>query len=151
MFRLPPQIVRLVLLTVGIVGTYVLARMVLTPASFGQYGWYRGDALMELASRPVGFAGKASCVICHTEQAQKLAKAGHNTLSCESCHGPLQRHAADPVSVKLKKDETISDCLRCHQSNPSRPKWHKQIVAKDHYTGDKCTDCHPPHVPIETQ
>jgi nitrate/TMAO reductase-like tetraheme cytochrome c subunit len=40
-------------------------------------------------------------------------------------------------------------CLRCHEANPSRPKWHKQIVSKDHYTGSKCTECHVPHSPLE--
>ncbi len=39
-------------------------------------------------------------------------------------------------------------CLRCHEANPSRPKWHKQIVSKNHYPG-KCTECHVPHSPSE--
>ena len=46
--KLPPQIVRLVLLTVGIVGSYLVARYFLTPSSFGQYGFYRGQALEEV-------------------------------------------------------------------------------------------------------
>ena len=148
---MPPQITRLVLLTIDIVGTSVLARVVLTPRSFGQYGWYRGDALMERASLPVEFAGKKFCAECHEPQSEKLAQSGHKTLSCEACHGPLQWHADDPLSKKLRKEDAFADCLRCHQSNPSRPKWHKQIVAKDHYSGDKCIDCHPPHVPMEVQ
>ena len=36
--RMPPQIVRLVLLTIAIVGSYLVARYFLTPPSFGQYG-----------------------------------------------------------------------------------------------------------------
>jgi hypothetical protein len=42
-----------------------------------------------------------------------------------------------------------SHCIRCHESNPSRPTWFKQIVTKDHYAG-KCTECHLPHQPNET-
>jgi hypothetical protein len=148
-FRLPPQIVRLVLLTIGIVGSYVVARYFLTPVSFGEYGWYRGDALRERASLPTAFAGKQSCLECHETQGEKLAKSGHKTLSCEACHGPLAWHAADPMSGKLDKNAVISDCLRCHESNPSRPKLHKQIVAKEHYSGEKCSECHQPHLPME--
>jgi hypothetical protein len=148
--RMPPQIIRLVFLTISIVGSYLLARAVLTPSSFGQYGWYRGDALAERASLPTVFAGKTACAQAYPEQSEKLAKFGHKTLSCEACHGPAQVNAATH-EVKLDK-EVQTSCLRCHEANPSRPSWHKQVVAKDHYnTGDKCTECHPPHAPLEAQ
>jgi hypothetical protein len=148
-FHMPPQIVRLVLLTIGIIGSYIVARHFMTPSSFGEYGFYRGDALMERASLPAEFAGKKACIECHEPQGEQLAKAGHKSLSCEACHGPLAWHAADPLSGKLDKNQVISDCLRCHEANPTRPKIHKQIVAKDHYSGDKCSECHQPHVPME--
>ena len=150
-FRMPPQIVRLVLLTIGIVASYVVARYFLTPSSFGQYGWYRGEALLERASLPVVFAGREKCAECHEPQNEQLLKAGHKTLSCEACHGPLQAHAADPVSTQTRKEDAFSTCLRCHEANPSRPKSHKQVVAKDHYSGQKCIECHPPHAPMEAQ
>jgi hypothetical protein len=60
-FKLPPQILRLVLLTLAIVGSYLIARAFLTPASFGEFGWYRGEALVELRSRPPVYAGKQAC------------------------------------------------------------------------------------------
>jgi hypothetical protein len=44
-FKMPPQIVRLVLLTFAIVGSYLVARSFLTPRSFGELGWYRAEAL----------------------------------------------------------------------------------------------------------
>jgi len=144
---MPPQITRLVLLTVGIVGTYLVARYFLTPQSFGQYGFYRGAALTELRSRPVVFAGKKECESCHSDQAQKLAKYAHKTLSCEGCHGAGQAHAED-FDLKLAALD-YSHCLRCHEANPSRPKWHKQVSVKDHYPGEKCTGCHVPHAPSE--
>ena len=157
--KLPPQILRLVLLTLGIVGSYLVARAFLTPASFGEYGWFRGDALQELAARTPVFAGKQACDECHADVLQKLAKDAHKTLSCEACHGVSRLHAdnpnipagreqadgADMGPVKL----TGSHCIRCHEANPSRPKWFKQIVIKDHY-GTKCTDCHMPHQPNQT-
>ncbi len=42
-------------------------RAVLVPKSFGQYGHYRGDALAEIAARPVSFAGHQACEDCHTD------------------------------------------------------------------------------------
>ena len=148
---MPPQILRLFLLFVAIVGTYFLARLFLTPPSFRQYGWYRGVALTELTARPVVFAGRQACDKCHKDQYQKLLKFEHKTLSCEGCHGPGQAHA-DNADVTIDKS-SFGVCLRCHEANPSRPKWHKQIVSKTHYsstTGSKCTECHAPHAPSET-
>ncbi len=147
-FKVPPQIVRLLLLAIAIVGSYAVARSILTPKTFGQYGWYRGEALAEMASREPVFAGKKACEECHSDEVQKLAKFGHKTLSCEGCHGAGQAHADNP-DIKIEV-LNFSQCLRCHQSNPSRPKWHKQIVVKTHYSsGSKCTECHVPHAPGE--
>jgi hypothetical protein len=146
-FRMPPQIARLVLLTIGIVATYLLARSFLTPPSFGQLGWYRADALGELTARPLVFAGKKACDECHSEVLKKLAKAEHKTLACEGCHGAGQAHADNP-DLKLGVLH-ISHCLRCHEASPSRPKWLKQITVKNHYVGQKCTECHKPHEPNE--
>ena len=145
--KLPPQVVRLVLLTVAIVGSYLIARYFLTPASFGQYGFYRGDALDEIASHPLAFAGKESCEDCHYDEYEMLTRFEHKTLSCEGCHGAGQAHVDDP-DIKLTI-LNISHCVRCHEYNPSRPEWHKQIDLREHYAGDACTDCHVPHAPSE--
>ena len=144
---MPPQIVRLVLLTVGIVVTYLIAKTVLTPKSFGQYGWYRGDALEEAASREPVLAGRRACEECHSDIEQIFVKGGHKTLSCEGCHVSGEAHAKNP-DVKIDK-RSYSSCVRCHEANPSRPAWHKQINSRTHYSGDKCTDCHIPHNPSE--
>src|SRR5512143_1384908 len=118
-FKMPPQIVRLVLLTLFIVGSYMVARFCLTPASFAEIGFYRANALGELASRPITFAGRKACDECHSEHFQKVAKAEHKNLSCEGCHGPAQGHVDNP-DVKLEK-LTFSHCVRCHEASPSRP------------------------------
>ncbi|HEV2209289.1 MAG TPA: hypothetical protein VG167_10975 [Verrucomicrobiae bacterium] len=145
--NMPPQLFRLCLLVVGIVVVYSTARYFLTPPSFGQYGWYRGEALGELASRDPVFAGKQACEECHSDELQKLAKYEHKTLSCEGCHGPQQAHVENPDIIPPKIGSGV--CLRCHEANPSRPKWHKQIVIKTHYGGGKCVECHVPHAPSE--
>ena len=146
-FKLPPQILRLVLLTLGIIGSYLIARAFLTPASFGDRGWYRAEALVELRSRTPVYAGKQACDECHSDQLQILAKFEHKTLSCEACHGVSREHADNPDVLPAKPAGDF--CLRCHEANPSRPKWFKQIVAKDHYSG-KCIECHKPHQPSQT-
>lgn len=144
---MPPQIFRLVLLTIAIVVTYLVARYLLTPASFHQYGFYRGEALLEHASREPVYAGRSACNECHEDIAKKLLAKEHRTLGCETCHGVSQAHVDNP-DVKLVK---IGDsyCLRCHENIGSRPAWLKQIVVKDHFRGDKCTGCHVPHQPTE--
>ncbi|MBM3880762.1 MAG: hypothetical protein FJ387_13780 [Verrucomicrobia bacterium] len=146
-FSLPPQILRLVLLTIAIVAVYLVARYFLTPPSFGQFGFYRGDVLQELASLEPVYAGKKACEECHSEQYQQVAQAEHKSVSCEACHGSGQAHAEDP-DVKMAI-LGFSRCVRCHEENPSRPKWHKQINSRTHYTGEKCTECHLPHQPNE--
>jgi hypothetical protein len=146
-FKLPPQILRLVLLTLIIVGSYLVARAFLTPQSFGEYGWYRGDALGEIAARTPVFAGKQACDKCHSDILHKLAADAHKTLSCEACHGVSREHADNPVLLPVKV--TGNQCIRCHEANPSRPAWFKQIVVKDHYSGE-CTECHLPHQPTPT-
>jgi hypothetical protein len=145
--KMPPQVFRLVLLTIAIVGSYLMARSLLTPPSFGQYGFYRGEALAEHMSPTPVYAGRKACAECHEDTVKKLALKEHKTLGCETCHGVSQPHVDNP-DVKLVK---IGDdfCLRCHESNGSRPSWIKQIVVKDHFRGDKCTGCHLPHQPSE--
>ena len=145
--RIPPQIVRIVLLTIGIVASFLVARYFLTPPSFGQYGFYRGDALNEMASYPIAFAGKKACEECHFDEYEMLDQFEHKTLSCEGCHGAGQAHADDPdVEMEVL---TYSHCVRCHEANPSRPALHMQIDSKDHYTGDSCAECHVSHAPSE--
>jgi hypothetical protein len=144
--RIPPQIVRLVLLTVGIVASYLIARVILTPSSFGQYGWYRGAALEEIGARTPVYAGKKACDECHSDILKKLGGDAHKTLSCEGCHGVCRDHAENPDVLPVKL--TGSHCIRCHEANPSRPAWFKQIVVKGHY-GPKCAECHVPHQPTQ--
>lgn len=146
--KIPPQVTRILLLTIGIVGSYSVARYFLTPPSFNEYGWYRGNALMELASYDRVYAGSQACEECHADEYEKVRAGVHKTLSCEGCHGAGQAHVDNP-DIHSMTILTYSHCVRCHEANPSRPKWHKQINSKEHYAGDKCTECHVPHQPTE--
>ena len=117
-FRLPPQILRLVLLTLAIVGSYLVARAFLAPPSFGQYGWYRGAALAEIASRPPVFAGKKACDECHSDILHKLAADAHKTLSCEACHGVSREHARQPGHPAGQGDRQLLHPVPRSQSGP---------------------------------
>jgi hypothetical protein len=146
--KLPPQILRLVLLTILIVAGYLGMRVALTPATFGEFGWYRGRALADLAAQPITYAGRKSCSECHSEIESLLSGKSHRGLSCEGCHGPGQGHADNPdVKIGLA---TTADCLRCHEQAPTRPAWHKQIRAKEHYAEFRCVECHLPHAPADS-
>jgi len=145
LFRMPPQIFRLVLLIFAIVVIYLVARILLTPSSFRDYGFYRGAALAEnMAHTPV-FAGKKACDECHSDILAKLAKDVHQTLACEGCHGVSRDHVDNPeLKLVIPEDDT---CIRCHEANPSRPAWFRQIKVKDHYMENHCAECHVPHQP----
>ncbi len=148
-FKLPPQVLRLVLLTAVIVVSYLVARTLLTPASFREHGFYRGAALAELASIPPVFAGKKSCEECHSEEFEKLAKDSHRNLSCEGCHGVSLAHCANPEVKPPVPKPPMTVCVRCHEANPSRPASHHQIKVSNHYADQPCTECHVPHQPNE--
>src|SRR5512142_2814369 len=120
--KMPPQILRIVLLAAAIVGSYLVARDLLTPPSFKQYGrFFRGAALEELAAREPAYAGREACAECHEDEVKALAGHDHKSLSCEGCHGPSQAHAEAPDNVK-PQPLTYGHCLRCHEANVSRPK-----------------------------
>jgi predicted CXXCH cytochrome family protein len=146
---MPPQLLRLVLLTLLIVGTYGVARVALTPPTFGQYGHYRGGALQEAAERKPLFAGTKACNECHDEVVDKLAKDRHKTVGCESCHGPSRVHAQNPDLATTKPAENF--CVRCHLTEVARPAKQKQIVLTEHFPGDRCIECHVAHQPNKSK
>lgn len=154
--KMPPQIFRLVLLTIAIVVTYLIARYLLTPATFGQYGFYRGETLLDHMSHTPVFAGRKACLECHEAIQDQLFKGEHKTIGCETCHGGVMSGESKSLTKEHAKDPNVdlpkigdSGCLRCHEANPSRPAWLKQIDPKDHYREDKCVGCHVPHQPNE--
>jgi uncharacterized CHY-type Zn-finger protein len=130
----------------GIV-VFVVARSFLVPRSFGQYGHYRGDAIQEIAAKPVVFAGHQACESCHTDVLEVKAKGKHTRVACESCHGALAAHADDPGSVLPEKLDTAVLCVRCHEANNAKPKWFPQVISADHSSGLPCDTCHQPHSP----
>jgi hypothetical protein len=125
----------------------VIARGLLVPHSFGRYGHFRGDAMREIAARPVSFAGHQTCETCHSEVLDVKAKGKHARVGCESCHGPLANHA-DDLSITPQKLDVAVLCVRCHEASTAKPKWFPQVASEDHSSGVPCDTCHQPHTPV---
>ncbi len=127
---------------------FLLVRAHFVPKSFGQYGHYRGDALAELSSKPLSFAGHQACEECHGDVLEMKKAGKHAGVNCEACHGPLATHAADPTSVVPQLPDTAVLCARCHEENIAKPKSFPQVVSKEHSGGVVCKSCHVPHSPL---
>ncbi len=142
------HLVRLGILFVIFVVAFLVIRSALIPAGFGVYGHYRAGALDDNMAVPMKYAGQTACADCHGDvvEARTHGPAGH-PISCESCHGPLAAHAADPGTVAATKPDTRDNCLRCHDYRPARPVGFPQIMPAQHAPEGPCTDCHVPHAP----
>lgn len=129
------------------VGVFVVLRSILVPKGFGEYGHYRPGALADAAARPPAFAGHAACADCHQDVVDSQKGSKHAAVSCEACHGPLARHAADPAAQTPEKKTPGSLCMICHAPNVAKPKSFPQIDVKTHGEGNPCAACHGPHAP----
>ena len=147
---MPPQIKRLLPLFALFIGLFLLVRHFLVPATFGEYGHYRGMSLRENAENSRHYAGKTACAECHDDMASELASDVHSGLSCEICHGPGLDHATYSDSVGISKPSGRDFCGLCHSLNPARKK--NVIVTidlNDHNPEYDCIMCHPSHKPTE--
>ena len=135
-----------VVFLLGIVA-FVALRAAVIPKSFGRYGPYRGDALKEATARPLAYAGHEACEGCHPDVLEIKSKGAHARVNCESCHGPLAKHADDPASVIPVKPDVAKLCVRCHSENIAKPSNFPQVDAKEHAQGQPCNTCHQPHSP----
>lgn len=141
------HLVRLILVFAAGIVIFLILRGSLVPRSFGQYGPYRGDALAEIASRPISYAGHQVCETCHSDVAELKVQGKHAHVNCEACHGALAKHADDPASVVPVKLEPAKLCVKCHAANQAKPRGFPQIVAADHAGDADCRQCHRPHHP----
>ncbi len=126
---------------------FVLLRAAVVPKSFGEYGHYRGNAIAEIASRPVVHAGHEVCEGCHTDVVDQKKLGKHVVVPCEACHGPQAKHADDPGTIKPPKIDTAVVCARCHEANSAKPKGFPQVASAEHSGGLACDTCHQPHKP----
>lgn len=139
-----PQVWR-VMLVFAVLGTvFLVLRSAMVPESFGQKGFYRAEALTDLASQQTKYAGREACVTCHAAQAEMTPHVLIG-VGCESCHGPSAKHAEDFEVEKPLLPATRALCSTCHEKIAARPKGFPQIAARDHYPQEKCITCHTIH------
>jgi hypothetical protein len=128
-------------------GVFLIVRAAVIPKDFGKYGHYRPAALDLVRSRPIGYAGQDTCVMCHDDQDKLRASGKHAHVACEACHGPLAKHADDPGANIPKLPEVADLCRRCHEKDAAKPKGFPQVVTAEHNSGVACDSCHQPHNP----
>ncbi len=148
MFRPLHQLVPLTIIFAIAVTAFVVGRMYLVPETFGEYGHYRADAVGEVASQEIAYAGYQVCYDCHDDIYDEKMESNHSGVSCEVCHGPAAAHTEAPDEVTPDIPHGRSDCVLCHGYNPSRPSGFPQILPELHNTGKPCMVCHNPHAPV---
>lgn len=144
---MPAQINRILLLFVAFTGLFLLVRHFLIPDTFGQYGHYRGESLIDNSSKEKVFADKEDCYACHSDIKEQIDNEMHTGLSCLICHGPGGAHVEDPQLGNIGKESGRFFCGKCHDIHPSRP---NDVVAQvdiktHHIEKADCIECHNPH------
>jgi hypothetical protein len=151
------HIIRAVLLLIAFAVVFVIVRHFLVPSSFGDYGHYRADSIVEFAAKTPMHGGPASCTECHADEVDFVSAEEHGSVSCEVCHALLATHAAGgEKTADMAVRRTTALCAWCHQRLAARPATFPQIVLIEHVT-DKggelsdgiCLECHDAHDPIE--
>lgn len=147
LFRDSGHLIRPALVLLAGVGVFLVVRAAVVPKDFGKYGHYRAGALDMIAARPVGYAGRRQCEACHVDEAKAHAGGKHANVGCETCHGPLAKHADDPVANVPKLPDVANLCRRCHEKDAAKPASFPQVVTVAHSNGMLCDVCHQPHNP----
>ena len=138
---------RIIYLFIVFIIVFMAVRTQLVPESFGEYGWYRGESVDEIMNLPVKHAGSQSCSECHQPEFNAWQEGRHKTVSCETCHGPLNWHVKKPYGASIETNSTKEFCGICHSINPSRPADFPQVDMIVHGYGLQCVYCHNPHDP----
>lgn len=145
---MPAQIKRLALLFAVLIGSFLIIRAILMPDTFGQYGHYRGQALIDNRNHEVKYLGEKSCLECHEEYGEMKSSDLHAEISCETCHGPGWKHVEEPEPANIILPSGRDFCGLCHSLNAARTTDNvAQVDLKEHNTEDQCLDCHNPHAP----
>lgn len=126
---------------------FVVVKAQMTPADFGRDGHYRPASVDDIRARPIAYAGQQACADCHVDVVQTREAARHKSVACESCHGPLAKHANGGDETKPARPEGTTLCVRCHATKTGKPKRYPTVDIKEHAGDENCLTCHKPHDP----
>ena len=146
-FKDVEHLVRLAGLFLAGLLVFGVARAELVPAGFGTLGHYRAGAIDDIRAKPPEYAGQKACADCHSDVVDLRAQARHRAIACESCHGPLAKHAADPGQMTPTLPVARPLCVHCHAANTGKSKRYPTVDVKDHAGDESCITCHKPHNP----
>lgn len=153
--RMMTALVAAVILLVAFTAATVVGTSVAV-GLYDVYGYHPEKNAASWASLTPVYANTATCATCHTAQYSPWTAAKHSTVSCETCHGPLADHAADPAAVKPDSLVAASSassnlCVRCHEQTVGRPASFAQQDLSTHYRPWACDRCHDPHTASGTR
>jgi hypothetical protein len=147
---MPKVIFRLFLSFVVFVTVFVVIQQRLKPKSFGKYGHYRADAIIDNMEKTAFYKGESACAECHQDVFDLKFSDLHSEVTCESCHSPKINANTECDVMPPKFEGTIEFCATCHATNPARlKKGVPQLDMNDHYKDQNCIECHNPHAPWE--
>jgi len=126
---------------------FLVIRHILVPPDFGVYGFYRAGALDDARAKPITYAGRETCSVCHGEVIESQKDSRHAPLSCEGCHGPLAKHADGEFTPKPAPPDPRKLCISCHTKMPGKYEGFPQVDPAEHAGELDCTSCHKPHAP----
>ncbi len=133
----------------AVIGINVAVRVFSVPSELESYGFHRTDPTENArawASAPVHFAPVSNCQRCHAQPYQTWETARHQTVSCETCHGPGKAHIEAGVKIETA-EESRNLCGRCHDKLVARPVNFPQVDSESHRKQFDCLTCHKPHDP----
>lgn len=150
------------LVTLAVAAGGGIALSSLVPESFEwRDGWhYRADSLAEEKEIDFEYAADGSCLRpeCHGEKAGRgelaiVLKEGHEALSCQTCHGPAEKHVRSEGKEPGPKAPTdLKSCMLCHLALAGRPARIEQISSFEAHRMDmrgpdfeNCLQCHGAH------
>lgn len=147
----PEQIKRLSIIIVILLGLFFVARFLLIPEDFGEYGHYRTSAVNNIISQEIQYAGHQICYDCHDDIVTEKQSSYHKKVNCEVCHGPAALHVKEEGDIELRAPRERDYCPICHEYLPSRPTGFPQIISASHNPMKACITCHNPHDPKPPQ
>ncbi len=154
---MPKHIARLLVLIAVVAVVAFSVRKALIPASFYQYGHYRGNAVAEIASKVPKLQGSASCQPCHkvayaTWIAGIHRKATRNDAiqgvvykngpGCEVCHtGPAGNHPSKEAMPLSVEDRVVTITHPDHKVHPANVPGRKLLLSPEDMR-NVCLNCH---------